>query len=62
MKKRMLLGVSLSVVCFVSFPLLAQQFLESRIVELDRQGKYAEALALCERNIDLSVVAYFAGE
>ena len=58
----MLLGVSLSIICFVPLPLSAQQFLESRLAELDRQGKYAEALALCERNVDLSVAAYFAGE
>ena len=62
MKTRIALVTSLSIICFVPLPLLAQQFLESRLAELDRQGKYAEALALCEKNADLSVAAYFAAE
>ena len=62
MKARMFWKVNLTIIYLASSPLLAQQFLESRLAELDRQGKYAEALALCERNIDLSVAAYFAGE
>ena len=61
-KTRLFVYVCLSVICLTSIPLLAQQFLETRIAELDRQEKYAEALALCEKNIDLSVAAYFAGE
>jgi len=62
MKKRLFWKISLTIICLISLPLLAQQFLETRILELDRQEKYAEALALCERNADLSVAAYFAGE
>ena len=62
MKKRMFWKISLTIICLAATPLLAQQFLETRIVELDTQGKYAEALALCEKNIDLSIAAYFAGE
>ena len=62
MKKRMFWKISLTIICLISLPLLAQQFLETRIVELDTQGKYAEALALCEKNVDLSVAAYFAAE
>jgi len=32
----------------VSFPLLAQQPLEARILALDAKGKYAEALVSCK--------------
>jgi len=42
MKARMFWKISLAIVCLLSSPLLAQQFLETRILDLDGQGKYAE--------------------
>jgi len=44
-----------------SLPLLAQ-YRESRIMEMDSQMKYAEALAMCEKSDDLPAAMYFAGD
>jgi len=53
----LVIGINLA-----STPLFAQQNLESRLADLDKQEKYAEALALCRKNIDQPIAAYFAGE
>ena len=54
--------ISLGAACLLSCPLWAQQFLDARIVELDTQGKYAEVLELCQKNIDTPVALYFIGD
>jgi hypothetical protein len=53
--------IAFGITCLTSLPLHAQ-YRESRIVELDGQRKYADALELCIKNDDLPFAAFLAGE
>ena len=53
--------VALGIICLTFLPLQAQ-YREPRIMELDVQMKYAEALAMCEKSDDLPAAMYFAGD
>ena len=61
-RTRITAGVCLGIICLMPCTLPAQQFLENRILELDRQEKYAEALALCEKNVDTPAALYLIGD
>jgi len=64
MKKHKHLSIFLSIfiACLQFLSLQAQQYLEARILDFDKQGKYAEALELCIKNDGLPFATFLAGE